>query len=203
MNDNSGSQSVIPGPRHLLEMQILRPPRSAEWDLLNELRTQLVVFNKLCMWLWARLSLETHWVTRVASQVALVVKNQPANAGDVRDVGSVPGSGRFPGGGQGSPLQYSCLDNPMDRGAWRATVCGVKESQTKWSRLAQHSVTRKCDQYLHFSLPSSPPSHTYTSTHAAVDTCIVFREVENSPCFPFSWRVSFFLCAGRWGRGGI
>ena len=50
-----------------------------------------------------------------ASQVALVVKNPPASAGDVRDAGSVPGLGRFPGGGHDNPLQYSCLENPMDR----------------------------------------------------------------------------------------
>ena len=53
-----------------------------------------------------------------ASQVVLVVKNPPANAGDKRDVGSVPGSGRSPGGGHGNSLQYSCLENPRDRGAW-------------------------------------------------------------------------------------
>ena len=66
-----------------------------------------------------------------ASQVALVVKNLPANAGDtcnVRDTGLIPGSGRSPGGGHGNPLQYSCLENPMDRGAWRATVHGVAKS---------------------------------------------------------------------------
>ena len=49
-----------------------------------------------------------------ASQVVLVVKNLPANAGDLRDMGSIPGSGRSPGEGQGNPLQYSCLENPMD-----------------------------------------------------------------------------------------
>jgi len=58
-------------------------------------------------------------------QVALVVKNVPA---DARDTGSILGSRRFSGGGYGNPLQYSCLENPMDRGAWRATVHGVKES---------------------------------------------------------------------------
>ena len=52
-----------------------------------------------------------------ASQVVLVVKNPPANAGDVRDVGSIPGSGRSLGGGNGNPLQYFCMENPMDRGA--------------------------------------------------------------------------------------
>ena len=59
-----------------------------------------------------------------------VVKNMPANAGDTRDMGSMPGSGRSPGGGNGTPLQYSCLGNPMDRGTWRATVHGVTKSQT-------------------------------------------------------------------------
>ena len=55
---------------------------------------------------------------RGASQVALVVKNPPANAGDIRDTGSIPGMGRAPGGGHGNPLQYSWLKNPTDRGAW-------------------------------------------------------------------------------------
>ena len=58
----------------------------------------------------------------VASQVALVVKKPPAKVGDERDMGSIPGSGRSPGGGHGDPLQYSCLENPVDRGAWWATV---------------------------------------------------------------------------------
>ena len=57
-----------------------------------------------------------------------VVKNIPANAADARDPGSIPGSGRSPGGGNGNPLQYSCLENPMDGGAWWATVHGVTES---------------------------------------------------------------------------
>ena len=53
-------------------------------------------------------------------QVALVVKNPPANVGDIRDMGLIPGSGRSPGGRHGNPLQYSCLQNPMDREAWQA-----------------------------------------------------------------------------------
>ena len=57
--------------------------------------------------------------------MALVVKNLPANAGDVRDEGLTPGLGRSPGGGHGNPLQYSCVENSMDRGAWWATVHGV------------------------------------------------------------------------------
>ena len=54
-----------------------------------------------------------------ASQVVPVVKNLPANAGDIKDVGLIPGLGRSPGGGHRNPLQYSCLENPMDRGAWQ------------------------------------------------------------------------------------
>ena len=60
-----------------------------------------------------------------------MVKSPPANAGDSRDVDSIPGLGRSPGGGNGNPLQYSCLENPMDRKAWRATVHGVAKRQTQ------------------------------------------------------------------------
>ena len=59
-----------------------------------------------------------------------MVKNPPANAGDMRDTDSIPEWGRPPGGGHGNPPQYSCLENPMDRGAWWATVHGVPKSQT-------------------------------------------------------------------------
>ena len=65
-----------------------------------------------------------------AFQVVIVVKNPPVNAVDVRDAGSVSGWGRSPGGGHGHPLQHSCLENPMDRGAWWATVHGVAKSWT-------------------------------------------------------------------------
>ena len=61
----------------------------------------------------------------------LVVKNLPAIAGDVRDVGSIPGSGRSPGGGHGNPRQYSCLENLMDRAVWQATVHSVVKSRTQ------------------------------------------------------------------------
>ena len=79
------------------------------------------------------------------SQVPLVVKNLPAHAGNVRDVGSIPGSGRSPGGGNGNPLQYSCLENSMNIGAWQATVHGVTKSQTQLKRLstAQPSLSYK------------------------------------------------------------
>ena len=72
------------------------------------------------------------------SQVALVVKNL-ANVGDLRHAGSIPGSGRSPGGGHGNPPQYSCLENPMDRGAWPATVHGVTKSRTRLKQLSTHT----------------------------------------------------------------
>ena len=63
--------------------------------------------------------------------MALVVRNPPANAGDLRDLGSIPGLGGSPGGGLGNPLQYSCLESLMGRGAWPATVHGIAKSQTQ------------------------------------------------------------------------
>ena len=64
------------------------------------------------------------------SNVALVVKKPPASAGDIRDAGLIPGLGRSSGGGNGNPLQNSCLENPTDRGAWRAIAHRVAQSQT-------------------------------------------------------------------------
>ena len=73
---------------------------------------------------------ESHSKSLWSSQVVLMVKNLPANAGDIRDVSLTPGSGSSPGEGNGNPLQYYCLENPMDRGAWLATVHAVAKSQT-------------------------------------------------------------------------
>ena len=73
--------------------------------------------------------IQDHW----ASRVAQVVKNLPANSEDSRDRGLIPESGRFPGGGNGNLLQYSCLENSTERGAWRATVHGVPKSWTQLS----------------------------------------------------------------------
>ena len=67
--------------------------------------------------------------------MALVGKNPPTNAGDIKDAASIPGSGRSSGGGNGNPLQYSRLGTPMDKGAWRATVHGVAESQVRLKQL--------------------------------------------------------------------
>ena len=76
-----------------------------------------------------------------ASQVAIVVKNLPADAGDIRDAGLIPMLERSPGGGHGNPLQYFCLENPMDRGAWWAAVCRVAESWAWLKQLSMHALS--------------------------------------------------------------
>ena len=68
-----------------------------------------------------------------------MVKNLPANAGDEKDVGLIPGSGRSPGGGNGTPLQYSCRENPMDKRTWWAITHGVTKSQTRLNDLAHNN----------------------------------------------------------------
>ena len=83
---------------------------------------------------WLSLSL---W----SSQVVLTVKNLPVNSGDIKDSGLTPGSGRYPGERNGNTLQYSYLENPMDRGAWRATVHGIAKSRMWLKWLSTHTFT--------------------------------------------------------------
>ena len=73
-----------------------------------------------------------------------MVKNLPANAGDVRDAGSIPGLGRSPAGGHGIPLHYSCLENLMDSGAWLTTVHRVAKSWTQLKQLSAHAHIHTC-----------------------------------------------------------
>ena len=75
--------------------------------------------------------LPTQWRERRSFPGGFSGKNPPVSAGDVSDAGWIPGLGRCPGGGHGNPLQYSCLENPMDRGAWQATVYGITKSRTR------------------------------------------------------------------------
>ena len=88
-------------------------------------------------------TLEKVWAYSADFQVALVIKNPPASAGDVRDLGLVPGLGRSPGEGNGNPLQYFCLENPMDRGTWWTTVHGVTKGQTQLKWLSTHEYTKQ------------------------------------------------------------
>ena len=127
-----------------------------------------------------------------------VVKNPPANAGDTGHMGSIPGLGRSPGGGKGNPLQYSSLENPMDRGAWRATVHGVPQSQTwlstpsePWSSLPGHAFW-KLPGYISHLFPNHasafcpwesfplPERLTRAFAHPHFDTSSFFF-------FSFSW----------------
>ena len=87
----------------------------------------------------------------------LVVKNPPANAGDVRDMGLIPGLRRSPGGGHGNPLQYSCLENPMDRGAWQVLAHRVAKSRTRLKRLSTHTQRNLYLVIIFYC--QSPPRH--------------------------------------------
>ena len=84
-------------------------------------------------------------------QVVLLVRNLPANAGDTRDMGSIPGWVRSPGGGNGNSLQYSCLENSMNKGAWWATVCGVAKSQTRLSNYIYTYISTVYTVLLYFT----------------------------------------------------
>ena len=98
--------------------------------------TQLCTYIYVYIPLFKNLAvLSLNW----ASQLVLVVTNPPANAEDRRDEGSIPGLGRSPGEGNGNPFQYSCLEHPMDKGAWWATVHNVAKSQTQLQRLSTHA----------------------------------------------------------------
>ena len=84
-----------------------------------------------------------------ASQVELMVKNSPVHAEDLRDMGSIPGLGRSLGGGQGNPLQYLCLENPIDRGVWWATAHRVAKSQSHLKRLRTCTLWQKTSLSFH------------------------------------------------------
>ena len=94
---------------------------------------------------------DKHISCSLAYPVVLVVKNPPASAGDVRDTGLIPGSGRFPGGGHGKPLQYSCLGNSMDKGAWQAIAHGVTK--------VRHDLVTEQQQHIYML-----PCHTACKT---------------------------------------
>ena len=104
-------------------------------DFCNCLQKYRTVEVKLPDFLFLLLFLNIYYLFIWPSQVVLVVKNSPS---DTRDMGSIRGSGRSPGKGSGNPLQYSCLENPMDRGGCWVRVCGVAKSQTWLSDWARH-----------------------------------------------------------------
>ena len=95
------------------------------------------------------------------------------NAGGTGATGSVPGPGRSPGGGHGNPLQYSCLENPTDRGAWRATDQGVTKSQTQVKQLSTHACRRK--DSLNSLLDNFMPHRIPRTEHCASEEMAVFQ----------------------------
>ena len=101
-------------------------------------------------------------VLSMGSPGSTVVKNQSANAGGARDVGLMPGSGRSPGEGNGNPLQYSCLENSMDRGAWWVTVHGVAKSNTSLKSLSTMHTQIYVYTFMH--------THTCIFMHAHMHT---------------------------------
>ena len=95
------------------------------------LQVRVEVFNHVVFFIFpASCILDFSCVLPLGSQVALVVKNPPVNAGDIRDTDLIHGLGRFPGEGNGKPLQYSCLETLMDRGTWWVIVSGITKSWT-------------------------------------------------------------------------
>ena len=128
----------------------------------------------------------THTSCGRTSQVALVVKNPPANAGDRRDKGSIPGSGRSPGEGHGNPLQYSFLENPVDRGAWRATIHRVVKSGTRLKQLSTHTWGRAGRWFPGLGpqgVPEDPPLQTehkgpgYSTRSLTTLSAVLFSEL--------------------------
>ena len=106
-----------------------------------------------------------------ASEVALLVKNPPATAGDARDLGSIPGLGRSPGEERGNPLQCSCLENPTDRGAWRIIVYRVPRSRTWLStHTCDHCVTQDFFQLWDRKKAKQISSHKELLTHEMEDS---------------------------------
>ena len=115
-----------------------------------------------CLWREGKGSFETMLSILRVSQGALVANNLPASAGDVRDADLIPGLGRSTGESHGNPLQYPCLEDPMDRGAWRAVVHRVASSQTRLKWL--HARGQVCVTVLGWWTHSS----TFVKTHRAI-----------------------------------
>ena len=134
--------------------------------------------------------------------MALVVKTLPVNAGDVRDMGLIPGSGKSPGGGHDNSLQYFCLENPMDRGAWWATVQRVTKNQTQWKRLSTHVYTAKYVYLLplllfRFYLPDTSSTTLFITVYLLyyIISCYLFLAVLalRCCCLGFYTSCSFTL----------
>ena len=146
ITNNTTVDTVVPAPLYMPLVPIIVFPhggtREGNGIPLQDSRLENPVARGAC---WAAIHgvaqsrTRLTWLSSSSSVATLVVKNLPVNAGDVGDSGSVPEPERFPGEGNGNPLQYSCLENSMDRGASKAIVHGVTQSQTRRKRLSTHA----------------------------------------------------------------
>ena len=142
----------------------------------------------------------------------------PANKGDIRDQGSIPGLGRSPGEGLGNPLQYSCLENPTDRGAWQATVHGVAKSETteQLNRSRTRKKQRTVPSFLECPCVVCPSSAELraTATRSPAASAVFYRRhqvprrghIRSSvrEFFPSNWFSNYFNIIGAWrGEEGV
>ena len=112
----------------------------------------------------------------------LMVKNPPANI-DIRDMGSTPESERSLGGGHSNPLQYSCLENPMDRRAWRATVHSLAKSRVWLKQLRMHMVALQCCVSFRCTAKWFKHTHTHTHTHILFHYMLLQNTQYNPLCY--------------------
>ena len=126
---------------------------------------------------------KAEWYSTGVSQVPLVVKNPPDNAGDVGDAGSIAGLGKSSGGWHSNPLQYSCLENPVDRGVWWATVHGLAKSRTPLKWLSMHAHT------------PNDPLHPLVDTYVASTSWLKQMEMPSE----LFWIPKTEIAAQAWG----
>ena len=140
-----------------------------------------------------------------ASYVVLVVKNPLANAGDVRDMGSIPGSGRSPGGGHDNRLQYSCLETPIDRGAWRATVHEVAQSRTWLKWLSMNKASQLCYFPPGGQCAMAANNSLLSSVYSLLPVWVALRNLNTSLYSGHSWLACCLqsrLQTGMWSAFG-
>ena len=126
---------------------------------------------------------------------------EATNAEDLRDTGLIPGLGRSPGGGHGNPLQYSCLENPMERGAWRAIVHRVSKSWTWLERLGMHAPSEGVWEWVAFLIkppclsPAQKPPHALTTKALPQDLCTSSSVSHSFPLCPVCSSLQSVLCS--------